>query len=71
MKDEKFLAQAAAQKLPINPSSGAQAEKIVADIYACPSSDNLRHFGQFSKGGSGSSGLEFKRLAADAASVWS
>jgi hypothetical protein len=37
----------------------------------CPSSDNLRHFGQFSKGGSGSSGLEFKRLAADAASVWS
>lgn len=36
MKDEKFLAQAAAQKLPINPSSGAQAEKIVADIYATP-----------------------------------
>ena len=44
---------------------------ITCAVATCPSSDNLRHFGQFSKGGSGSSGLEFKRLAADAASVWS
>ena len=34
----------------------------------CPSSDNLRLVRRFEKGGSGSSGLEFKRPAADAAS---
>jgi hypothetical protein len=35
----------------------------------CPSADNLRLVGRFAKGGSGSSGLEFRRPAADAASV--
>ena len=34
----------------------------------CPSSDNLRLIRHFEKGGSGSSGLEFKRPAVDAAS---
>ena len=37
-------------------------------IIDCPSSDNLRLVRRFEKGGSGSSGLEFKRPAADAAS---
>jgi hypothetical protein len=37
---------------------------------ACPSADNSRQFRRFSKKGSGSSGLEFKRPAGDAASVW-
>lgn len=36
MKDKAFLAQAEAQKLPINPATGAQAEKIVAEIYNTP-----------------------------------
>jgi hypothetical protein len=36
---------------------------------ACPSADNSRQFRQFSKGGSCSSGLGFKRLADYAASV--
>jgi hypothetical protein len=35
----------------------------------CPSSDDLRLVRRFVKGGSGSSGLEFKRPATDAASV--
>jgi hypothetical protein len=35
----------------------------------CPSSGNLRLVRRFEKGGSGSSGLEFRRPAADAASV--
>ena len=34
----------------------------------CPSADDLRLIRRFEKGGSGSSGLEFKRPAADAAS---
>ena len=34
----------------------------------CSSSDNLRLIRHFEKGGSGSSGLEFKRPAVDAAS---
>lgn len=37
--------------------------------YNCPSADNLRLLRRFAKRGSGSSGLEFKRPAADAASV--
>jgi putative tryptophan/tyrosine transport system substrate-binding protein len=36
--------------------------------HICPSSDDLRPIRRFEKGGSGSSGLEFKRPAADAAS---
>jgi hypothetical protein len=35
----------------------------------CPSADNLRPIRRFAKRGSGSSGLEFRRPAADAASV--
>jgi hypothetical protein len=38
-------------------------------IFGCPSSGNLRLVRRFAKGGSGSSGLEFRRPAADAASV--
>ena len=34
----------------------------------CPSANDLRLIRRFEKGGSGSSGLEFKRPAADAAS---
>ena len=41
----------------------------VIDITAdCPSSDDLRQFGCFRKGGSGSSVVEIKRHAGDAAS---
>ncbi len=36
MKDKAFLAQAEAQKAPINPATGSQAEKIVAEIYQTP-----------------------------------
>ena len=36
MKDEGFLAQANAQKLPINPATGQEAEKIVSEIYRTP-----------------------------------
>ena len=38
------------------------------EVVACPSADNLRLLRRFAKRGSGSSGLEFKRPAADAAS---
>jgi hypothetical protein len=38
------------------------------DLDECPSADNLRLVRRLEKGGSGSSGLEFKRPAADAAS---
>ncbi len=41
---------------------------IGAGIYVCSSSDNLRLIRHFEKGGSGSSGLEFKRPAVGAAS---
>ena len=37
-------------------------------VSECPSADKLRLVRRFEKGGSGSSGLEFKRPAADAAS---
>ena len=40
----------------------------VGSTRLCPSSDNLRPIRHFEKGGSGSSGLEFKRPAVDAAS---
>jgi type IV secretion system protein VirD4 len=43
--------------------------KQAANIARCPSSDDLRLVRRFVKGGSGSSGLEFKRPATDAASV--
>lgn len=36
MLDKAFLAEAAARKLPINPANGAEAEKIVAEIYKTP-----------------------------------
>jgi hypothetical protein len=38
------------------------------EVEICPSSGDLRPIRRFEKGGSGSSGLEFKRPAADAAS---
>ena len=43
-------------------------KEVVADLTLCPSSDNLRLIRRLAKGGSGSSGLEFKRPAVDAAS---
>ena len=46
-------------------SPGMFARRFIAD---CPSADKLRLVRRFEKGGSGSSGLEFKRPAADAAS---
>jgi len=36
MKDPALLAEAAAQKLEINPLSGAQAQALVARLYAAP-----------------------------------
>jgi two-component sensor histidine kinase len=51
----------------LKPARGLQ---MVSDLVeGCPSSDDLRLVRRFVKGGSGSSGLEFKRLATDAASV--
>src|SRR3984957_15515935 len=40
-----------------------------ARVSRCPSADNVRLVRRFAKRGSGSSGLEFRRPAADAASV--
>ena len=52
------------------PHTQLAADDIAAfaDARLCPSADNLRPIRRFEKGGSGSSGLEFKRPAADAAS---
>lgn len=36
MKDEKFLADAANLKLPVNPASGADADRIINAIYSAP-----------------------------------
>jgi tripartite-type tricarboxylate transporter receptor subunit TctC len=36
MKDPNFLADAKAQRLPVAPHTGAEAEKIVAQLYATP-----------------------------------
>jgi uncharacterized membrane protein YccC len=48
---------------------GRQDDIVTTGITTvCPSSDDLRPIRRFEKGGSGSSGLEFKRPAADAAS---
>ena len=44
-----------------------QIERLF-EVGRCPSADDLRLIRRFEKGGSGSSGLEFKRPAADAAS---
>jgi hypothetical protein len=38
MKDEAFLAEGAKQTLPIEPTSGAEAQKIIERIYAAPAS---------------------------------
>ena len=50
-----------------------QIRRLITDLArtvdACPSADNLRLVRRFAKRGSGSSGLEFRRLAVDAASV--
>ena len=44
MKDGEFLAAADKQRLNINPANGAEAEKIIAEIYAVPArvSDRAR-----------------------------
>jgi tripartite-type tricarboxylate transporter receptor subunit TctC len=36
VKDPDFLAEAKAQRLPVSPHSGAEAEKIVEQLYATP-----------------------------------
>ena len=36
MKDPDFLAEAAKLRLPVQPKTGAEAAKVVADIYAAP-----------------------------------
>jgi hypothetical protein len=46
----------------------AEAQYHVGMMHNCPSSDNLRPIRHFENGGSGSSGLEFRQPAADAAS---
>jgi hypothetical protein len=38
MKDPALLAEAAAQKPEVNPLSGAQAQALVARLYAAPPS---------------------------------
>jgi len=43
-------------------------DRLETKAIDCPSADDLRLIRRFEKGGSGSSGLEFKRPAADAAS---
>jgi C4-dicarboxylate-specific signal transduction histidine kinase len=54
---------------------GSRASEVIHRVRAlakktdCPSADNLRLVRRFAKRGSGSSGLEFRRPAADAASV--
>src|SRR6476620_791635 len=66
-------------KLREHPGAAIATMKMSSDWYdfktkldkhypRCPSSDNLRLVRRFEKGGSGLSGLEFKRPAADAAS---
>jgi hypothetical protein len=53
-------------------AANAHAHLVLGNVNAegrCSSADNLRLVRRFAKGGSGSSGLEFKRPAADAASV--
>jgi TIR domain len=47
--------------------ASAEAERV-AEV-ECPSSDDLRRFERFRNGGSGASGLKFKRPSVDAASV--
>jgi tripartite-type tricarboxylate transporter receptor subunit TctC len=36
VKDPGFIAEAKAQRLPVSPHSGAEAEKIIAQLYATP-----------------------------------
>ena len=61
---------AAAEAYELYPLTRLQDDEVMAEALGhCPSSDNLGQFRWFSKGGSGSSGLGFKRLAGDAASV--
>ena len=53
-------------------SQQPKAKRALQEIWTaetkCPSSDDLRPIRHFENGGSGSSGLEFRRPAADAAS---
>ena len=49
-------------------NGGCAGMAYTMEYAECPSSDNLRLIRHFEKGGSGSSGLEFKRPAVDAAS---
>jgi hypothetical protein len=36
MKDPEFLAEAAQRQLEVNPMSGAEIEKLLAELYATP-----------------------------------
>src|ERR1700722_17323473 len=55
--------------LPFNRRfrGGGMLRVAPGDYFGCPSSDDLRQFGCFRKGGSGSSVVEIKRHAGDAA----
>ena len=68
-----LLARAGAKVLVIDRqaygSDTMSTHALMRGAVVCPSSDDLRLVRRFVKGGSGSSGLEFKRPATDAASV--
>ena len=64
-----FPATSDAEKISFNQINKKTGHRIRYLRVDCPSSDDLRLVRRFVKGGSGSSGLEFKRPATDAASV--
>jgi membrane protease subunit HflK len=69
-----FGTQGATDPYQITRDAKRETQMVTGDLNAalvewCPSSDDLRLVRRFVKGGSGSSGLEFKRPATDAASV--
>jgi adenylate cyclase len=60
--------ECAVRMSPIDPQLPIMFTGMGYAYIECPSSDNLRQIRRFEKRGSGSSGLEFKRPAVDAAS---
>lgn len=70
LEDELGFALFDRSKRPpvLSDAGRAFAVKAADAVEACSSSDNLRLIRHFEKGGSGSSGLEFKRPAVGAAS---
>ena len=64
----KEIEQQRLQRIEQAAPSEKGSHAMLRLLARCPSSDNLRLIRQFEKGGSGSSGLEFKRPAVGAAS---